>query len=201
MEVFIIYNYDSLQYITATFQSLVDAIIPSTLGLSGKYGEYMVPGAAYQGIGQFVIWEFDNLVAVEIDNSFQPVYLSGAIAEMLDTAASQLILSGIIRGPREDCFPGGGAFASLSRRDRLLTLTYLEQLKIDYSTLPQPFQNNPSWIQMAVDLINRYTMFGYYSEWSGYGSTRLCTPEARKLEYAPISWKQIGYPGPSLSKS
>lgn len=199
MEVPIIHNHDNSQYIIATFQAVVDAIIPYTPGFSGKYGEYMVPGAVNQGIGQFVIWEFDNLVAIEVNNNLQPILLSDAIAQMLDAAACQLILYGIIRGPREDHFPGGGDFCSLSRRDRLLTLNHLEQLKIDYSTLPQPFQNNPNWIQMAVDLINRYTMFGYYSEWSGYGSTRLCTPEARKLEYAPISWKQIGYPGPSLS--
>ena len=42
------------------------------------------------------------------------------------------------------------------------------------------------------------TMMGYYSEWSGYGSTRLDEPNQRKLEYYPISWKQVGYPGPSL---
>lgn len=42
------------------------------------------------------------------------------------------------------------------------------------------------------------TMFGYYSEWSGYGTTRLAPPNERKFEYAPISWKQVEYPGPSL---
>ncbi len=42
------------------------------------------------------------------------------------------------------------------------------------------------------------TMMGYYSEWSGYGTTRLNKPNQRILEYNPISWKQVGYPGPSL---
>lgn len=41
------------------------------------------------------------------------------------------------------------------------------------------------------------TMMGFYSEWSGYGTTRLNKPNQRRLEYDPISWKQIGYPGPS----
>jgi len=46
--------------------------------------------------------------------------------------------------------------------------------------------------------LNRLTMMGYYSEWYGYGSTRLKTPNQRKLEYFPLSWGQVEYPGPSL---
>ena len=42
------------------------------------------------------------------------------------------------------------------------------------------------------------TMMGYYSEWYGYGSTRLNEPNQRVLEFYPFSWKQVGYPGPSL---
>ena len=42
------------------------------------------------------------------------------------------------------------------------------------------------------------TMLGYYSEWFGYGTTRMNKPNERVFEFAPISWKQIGYPGPSL---
>ena len=49
-----------------------------------------------------------------------------------------------------------------------------------------------------VGSLIRFTMMGYYSEWSGYGSTRLEAPDQRKLEYFPLSWKQVGYPGPSL---
>ena len=46
--------------------------------------------------------------------------------------------------------------------------------------------------------LNRFTMMGYYSEWYGYGSTRLEVPDQRRLEYFPLSWQQVGYPGPSL---
>ncbi|MEL7655898.1 MAG: hypothetical protein AAGU75_08320 [Bacillota bacterium] len=45
---------------------------------------------------------------------------------------------------------------------------------------------------------NRFTMMGYYSEWYGYGSTRLETPDQRRLEFFPLSWEQVEYPGPSL---
>ncbi len=64
--------------------------------------------------------------------------------------------------------------------------------------LPQPFRNNQGLIVSTVHTLVTWTMMGYYSEWAGYGSTRLETPDQRVLEYAPISWSQIGYPGPSL---
>lgn len=57
--------------------------------------------------------------------------------------------------------------------------------------------NSISWAE-SESALNRITMMGYYSEWSGYGSTRLEKPDQRRLEFFPISWKQVGYPGPSL---
>jgi hypothetical protein len=53
-------------------------------------------------------------------------------------------------------------------------------------------------ILSAISALNRFTMMGYYSEWSGYGSTRLAAPDQRILEFYPLSWEQVGYPGPSL---
>lgn len=76
--------------------------------------------------------------------------------------------------------------------------------------IAQILNMDPLYIQIGDRLsvlqsLNRLTMMGYYSEWSGYGSTCLNPPNQRVLEYYPISWKQIGYPGPSsgyrLSKS
>jgi hypothetical protein len=185
--------------IKATFQAVVDALIPCTPELSSQYGEYMVPGAVQGGVDQFLVWQFDHAVELNVGVSLQPVLLSGAIAQMLNSAASQLICAGILRTHRDNYFPVGNEFSSLSRSDRLLTLSYLEGLRLDLGCLPIPFRYNGNWVQIVVDLINRFTMFGYYSEWSGYGSTRLLTPEARRLEYFPFSWTQISYPGPSLS--
>ena len=65
-------------------------------------------------------------------------------------------------------------------------------------SMPVPFKDNPARIISSINLLVGYTMMGYYSEWSGYGSTRLAQPNDRVLEFAPISWSQIGYPGPSL---
>lgn len=52
----------------------------------------------------------------------------------------------------------------------------------------------------STNHLSRYTMMGYYSEWYGYGYgyTRLETPNNRILKFHPLSWKQVGYPGPSL---
>lgn len=46
---------------------------------------------------------------------------------------------------------------------------------------------------------NRFVVLGFYSEWFGYGSTRFNAPGQRIREFDPISWEQVGYPGPSLS--
>ena len=93
---------------------------------------------------------------------------------------------------------GGSAFAAIDHSDRFRALTLLEQLNTYLADLPIPFQGNPELILYTTSSLNRFTMMGYYSEWSGYGSTRLESPNQRKLEYHPLSWKQIGYPGPSL---
>ena len=48
-----------------------------------------------------------------------------------------------------------------------------------------------------IDALIRATMMGYYSEWFGYGSSRLNEPDQREMEYQPFSWQQVGYPGPN----
>jgi hypothetical protein len=100
-----------------------------------------------------------------------------------------------------------GSFIALNQYSQLYALTLLNQLQINLShlpilsilsILPIPFKNNPQLIILITNSLVSFTMMGYYSEWSGYGSTRLADPNQRRLEYYPLSWKQIGYPGPSL---
>ncbi|HHV10714.1 MAG TPA: hypothetical protein GXX75_10615 [Clostridiales bacterium] len=66
------------------------------------------------------------------------------------------------------------------------------------SSMPQPFGGDPELVASTVNSLVTWTIMGYYSEWAGYGTTRLATPGQRVLEYAPVSWSQVGYPGPSL---
>lgn len=81
---------------------------------------------------------------------------------------------------------------------QLYNISLLIELQISLSDLPLPFKNNPLLVTSVANSLLSYTMMGYYSEWSGYGSTRLANPNERILECYPISWRQVGYPGPSL---
>lgn len=75
-------------------------------------------------------------------------------------------------------------FSCLSRRDRIRTLSALENLNIDLYVLPSPFQNNAGLVKNVTDALNRFSMLGYYSEWPAYGSTRLRPPSERRLEFS-----------------
>ena len=183
------YQKDSLIQTQETFQALVDAIIPRTPGLAEEYGRIQFFGALDLHI--------DEYITLSLNNYYIP--MAKATAEMLDVAAEQLvIMDGNKRLVNFSRFMGGSSFASMDPSDRLRALMLLEQLNSYLADLPIPFQENPELILYITSALNRFTMMGYYSEWSGYGSTRLETPNERKLEYYPISWKQVGYPGPSL---
>lgn len=101
------------------------------------------------------------------------------IAELLNAAAGKL-------------------YSGISEGDRLLLLDQLRQGQMNSGDLPFPFTNNPEAVMTAAKSLASAVMMGYYSEWYGYGSTRLESPDQRRMEYIPISWEQIGYPGPSL---
>ena len=183
------YQKESVKRMQETFQAFVDAIIPRTPGLAEEYGRIQFFGA--------LDLHTDEYISLSLNYYYIP--LAEPTAEMLDVAAEQLvIMDGNNRLVNFSRFMGGSAFAAIDPSDRLRALTLLEQLNIYLADLPIPFQDNPELILYITSTLNRFTMMGYYSEWSGYGSTRLKESNQRKLEYYPISWKQIGYPGPSL---
>ncbi len=126
------------------------------------------------------------------------VPLAYPTAIMLDAAATQLVNSHQVQPLPQALSAGGGMFSRLSREDRLQTLYTLENLGIDLYLLPPPFQNNGGMVKHVIDALNRFSMFGYYSEWPGYGSSRLHPPNDRRLEFFPPGWQQAGYPGVSL---
>jgi len=183
------YEKNSLKRTQDTFQAFADAIIPRTPGLAEEYGRIQFFGALDLHTGEYIT----------LSLNYYYIPLAESTADMLDVAAQQLvIMDGNNSLVNFSKFMGGGAFASLDPSDRLHAVTLLEKLNIYLADLPIPFQDNPELILYITSDLNRLTMMGYYSEWSGYGSTRLADPNQRKLEYHPISWKQVGYPGPSL---
>jgi len=161
-----------------TLGALVDAIIPNTPRLAFDLGAIQAVGGLYSHIDEYLSWSLDHF--------FFNVNLASPTAELLDIAASQLIEMGEAGESLDPAAsPKGSCFAALSQKDRLKAI----------ALLPFPYENNPIFIQIIADALNRFTVFGYYSEWSGYGVTRFTPFEGRKLEDIPVSWKQVRYPG------
>lgn len=167
-----------------TYRTLVEAIIPRSPELAKEYGRIQYYGALDAYIEEYLI--------MSLNNNFVPLAIP--TAQMLDIAAARLLNTELMNYPEASI---RGLFSELSPYDQFLVINLILQLNIDLSELPFPFLDNQGYVLSITISLNRLTMLGYYSEWSGYGSTRLQPPDSRVLEYYPISWEQIGYPGPS----
>lgn len=179
----------------ATFRALVEAIVPNTPMLAA-FGAEQAAGAVELHVHEYMIWELDHTLSLFFGLNLTVIPLSAPTAMLLNAGALQFIASGHAPYVRKNV--PSGPFAALLPSDRIRTLAMLEQLKVDLGTLPPPYQNDGGLLKFIVDYLNRGTMFGNYSEWSAYGTTRLAAPTQRRLEYFPISWRQVGYPGVSL---
>ncbi len=149
---------------------------------------------------EYVIWILDHSIAYPIKKQLNLVNgsMSKSTAELLDKGAEQLILTGQIQYPlNQYAFPGGGHFTMLSPIDRLRAITLIEQLEINLDALNLPYKNNPGLIRNMMDVLNQLTQNGHYSEWPAYETTRLFSPEYRRVEYFPPGWIQTQYPGTS----
>ncbi|WP_132250188.1 hypothetical protein [Natranaerovirga pectinivora] len=173
-----------------TFRAFVDATIPQTTELAIEFGEMQYFGALDFDIDQFMIYLLNRVDVI-------PLAIPTAI--MLDMAAEELVANeGNDHFLNFSVYEGGGAFAALAPSDRFRAIILLEELRINLENLPFPYQNNPALVLSVTNSLNRITTMGYYSEWWGYGTTRLEEPDDRVLEYLPLSWEQVGYPRPSL---
>ncbi|NRD79720.1 hypothetical protein HPT25_20380 [Bacillus sp. BRMEA1] len=181
----------------ATFLALVEAIVPNTPELS-IFGVEQTVGAVELCLHEYLIWEMDHFIAISFGISPTVFPLAAPTAKMLNAGAAQFISSGWERNFPYYPISQGCPFAALSAVDRLQVMANLEQLQADLGALPPPYQYNGGFVKFIVDYLNRATMFGFYSEWSAYGTTRLLPPDQRVLNYFPISWEQVGYPGVSL---
>lgn len=184
----------SQAYIEATFQALTDAILPST----PQYGNEYPYSASDMGVYQYVIYSLDHYISIQRQLYHTVIPLAYPTAMMLDAAAMQLVNTHHVHPSPQSFFPGGQMFSCLSRQDRIRVLATLENLNLDLYLLPSPYQNNGGLIKHMTDALNRFSMLGYYSEWPAYGSTRLLPPENRRLEFFPLNWQLVGYPGVSL---
>lgn len=180
-------------YTEMTFKALVDAILPITR-LDSKItgGQPQSYRASDLQIHQYVMFALDHYITVQQQLFQTRIPLSYPTALMLDIAASFLPhLS------NETQTKNQGLFATLSKKDRIRTLSLLENIEIDLYLLPNPYHNNAGLVQYMADALNRLTMLGFYSEWAAYGKTRDEPPQVRQLQYFPIGWMEAQYPGVS----
>lgn len=173
-------NTYSMLYILNTYMAFVEAIIPWSPKLAAEYGEIQYYGAIDSLTYEYLILSLYELGGVSLLKS---------TAEILDMAARELV----IRGGNEFSFnlTNGVSFSVLTPTDRLSALNILKQQEI--SSYDDPMSAD----KYVVDELIRLTMMGYYSEWFGYGLTRLDEPSKRVMEFKPVSWEQVGYPGPT----
>ncbi|WP_066059526.1 hypothetical protein [Robertmurraya korlensis] len=149
-------------------------------------------------IYEYVIAVLDQTLPSSINHG-DTIPFSKQTAKLLDMAAIQLICRG-----KTEClyhtwtFPRKGAFANLKRGERQKVVDLLERLEVPLESLPEPFTNNPGLTQSMKNTLTQLTLLGYYSEWTGYGSTRLKGPDVRRIEFFPMGWLQTNYPGPAF---
>lgn len=189
-------------YIKSTFQSLVQAIIPPHFRYKDSLRPVQVAGALELHVYEYVIWILEHSIALPVKAQLNLVdrrSMSKATAELLDVGAAQLIQTRQLLFPLNvNTFPGGGPFSALSPIDRLRAINLIERLEINLENLSIPYKNNPGLVRIMMDGLNELAMFGQYSEWTAYGTTRLFSPEYRRVDYLPTGWFQTQYPGPSF---
>jgi hypothetical protein len=125
-------------------------------------------------------------------------------ALVFDVIAAEFIVRGKNEDPLVDgtTFPGGGTFVRLSREDRLRCLwTIVDGSVVDrLDTLLSPLLPQLGILKFVVMAVNGLHGFGYYTEWSGYGDTKMAMPNERELA-TPAgevqSRQQTEYPGPA----
>lgn len=188
---------DILPQTKGAFKALADAVVPQSPELLEK-DHIQSFGALESLLDEYLIWSLDNYLSMKIFIDKFDINIANLTAGLMNTAAQQLIDTGRNTEPiNREIDSEAGTFASLAPIDRFHAITILEELEVDTGSLPIPFNIYPSIIFSTSLSVALLSIIGYYTEWSGYGSTRLETPEKRRLENFPMGWKQAGYPGPS----
>ena len=181
-------NLESLQYTDEIFKAYVDAIIPRSPSLAEEYGRIQYYGALDLYTDEYLIYSLN----------YSAVPIADDVARMLEIAANYFLATEMQEGAIKLEAMELSDFGSLTPMDRLRVMSLLEQAGADIPGLSSLFASDQSYIQAVTYALNRLPLMGYYTEWSGYGTTRLLPPNQWVLEYEPISWEQVGYPGPSL---
>lgn len=186
-------------YITSTFQSLAQAVIPPVYYFQ-NISIKVKPGALELRVYEYILAILDQSISQKIKSQMNVASMAKSTAQLLDSGAVALIQSGEnVNLLTVSGFPYGGPFTYLSQIDRLKAISKLDRLQINKKHLSLPYKDNLGLIRNMMDVLNQLTLFGFYSEWTGYGSSATLPPEKRRLEYVPVGWEQVHYPGPSYA--
>jgi hypothetical protein len=171
----------SLDEVIMTMQALVDVVIPRSPDLAREFGMIQYFGGLDENVDEYMVLTLQNqyfpLAAFAVDILNTVVYLR-CIDE--DSEYSQVY-----------------RFFEAPEKLRLDTLLQIREYAQSPENIPPILSDSADMLMNIYSMLIRFPMMGFYSEWSGYGSTRLFPPSERVLQYRPISWEQIDYPGPS----
>jgi hypothetical protein len=121
----------------ATFQALVDAIIPITCQYAGASATVFAPGAIDLRIQDYVMKELDFSQFIPADAEQNVIPLSKSTAILLDIGAAQyLSLNHALLPSSGLSYPCEGLFSTLPRSDRLRAVTLLDHLAVPLESLP-----------------------------------------------------------------
>lgn len=181
----------------ATYRAVVDVVVPNTPDLADELGPEHETGGIEAGIDELLPRFIDEFVAPEAgvpgitlgeadvpgSTTEETVPLSEAVAGALEAAAQAYLAAGRNEdGPEPGRFgPAGGAFASLSRRDRKGVMTSLED-------------GDGAFV---VALVTTFPALLYYSEGPGYEDALAAPSELEFDGERTPGWEQTGYPGPA----
>ncbi len=171
-------NTYTIQYILNTYKAFVEVIIPWTPKLATEYGAIQ-----YYGAIDLLTYEF----LIQTLHAYGGSSLVISVVNNLNAWAQQVVFEG--KNSDGVNSTSGVAFTDLTPTDRLLVIKLMKQYEFSL----------PDNQMITIDSLIRYTLMGYYSEWYGYGSTRLMEPNQRVLEFKPLSWQQTSYPGPRIN--
>ncbi len=121
-----------------------------------------------------------------------------------DVVAAEFLAKGKNEEPPapNEKFPAGGTFTRLAPEDRLRCLWTIVDGGVvdDLDELLSPMLPDVGILKYVVMAVNGLHGFGYYTEWSGYGSTKAEMPNDREMEVPAgevQSRTQTDYPGPA----
>ncbi|MFP9127985.1 hypothetical protein [Niallia sp. BSM11] len=184
----------------STFQAFVQAVIPPQAYYLPNSTSFIKPGAFELQVYEYLMQILNQSMPLKVKKQLMIASMAKSTAELLDSGAVYLVQSQKNIYPLCcNTFPEGGPYTLLAPLDRLNAISYIERLEINPVNLKPPYDNNPGLIQNIVDVLHQLTFFGFYSEWTGYGSTTFLPPENRQMEYFPVAWHRAGYPGPAYA--